>query len=131
VSTHLEALRNVTIFRGLPDEELERIDAMTSEASFEPGNLLIEAGHPGAGAFVILDGRVAVHARGVDTELGPGEVVGELALLRSDSKRIARVQALTHVECLAIDRSAFRSLLSSDVHLAIALLENLANRVPD
>jgi CRP-like cAMP-binding protein len=131
VSTQIEALRSVGIFRGLPDEELERIAAMCSKVSFEPGNLLIEAGYPGSGAFVILEGRVAVHARGVDTELGPGEVVGELALLRSDSKRIARVQAITHVECLAIDRAAFRSLISSDVHLAIALLENLANRVPD
>jgi CRP-like cAMP-binding protein len=131
VSSHLEALRSVGIFRGLSDEELDRIDSMTSEVSFEPGNLLIESGHPGTGAFVILDGRVAVHARGVDTELGPGEVVGELALLRSDSKRIARVQALTQVDCLALDRAAFRSLLSSDVHLAIALLENLADRVPD
>jgi CRP/FNR family transcriptional regulator, dissimilatory nitrate respiration regulator len=131
VSTQIEALRSVGIFRGLPDEELERIAAMCSKVSFEPGNLLIEAGYPGSGAFVILEGRVAVHARGVDTELGAGEVVGELALLRSDSKRIARVQAITHVECLAIDRAAFRSLISSDVHLAIALLENLANRVPD
>lgn len=131
MTKHLEALRSVAIFRGLPDDELERIAAMTSEVSFEPGNLLIEAGYPGSGAFVILDGRVAVHARGIDTELGPGEVVGELALLRSDSKRIARVQAITHVECLAIDRAAFRSLIASDVHLAIALLENLANRVPD
>lgn len=131
MSNHVEALRSVGIFRGLSDEELARIDGMTSEVSFEPGNLLIESGHPGTGAFVILEGRVAVHARGVDTELGSGEVVGELALLRSDSKRIARVQALTHVECLALDRSAFRSLLSSDVHLAIALLENLADRVPD
>lgn len=131
MSKHLEALRSVGIFRGLPDEELERIASMTSEVSFEPGNLLIEAGHPGSGAFVILEGRVAVHARGVDTELGAGEVVGELALLRSDSKRIARVQAITHVECLAIDRMAFRTLIASDVHLAIALLENLADRVPD
>jgi CRP-like cAMP-binding protein len=131
VSTNYEALRGVGIFRGLGDDELRRIAEMTSEVSFEPGNLLIESGHPGSGAFVILDGRVAVHARGVDTELGPGEVVGELALLRSDSKRIARVQALTRVECVAIDRAAFRSLLASDVHLAIALLENVANRVPD
>jgi CRP-like cAMP-binding protein len=131
VRKHIEALRSVGIFRGLPDEELARIAEMTSEVSFEPGSVLIEAGHPGSGAFLIIDGRVAVHARGVDTELGPGEVIGELALLRSDSKRIARVQALTHVECLAIERSAFRSLLASDVHLAIALLENVADRVPD
>jgi len=131
VEDKVEALRTVGIFRGLSDVELQRIAGMATDVEFEPGMLLIEAGHPGTGAFLILDGRVAVHARGVDTELGPGEVVGELALLRSDSKRIARVQALTRVRCLAIDRAAFRALLTSDIHLAVALLQNVADRVPD
>jgi CRP-like cAMP-binding protein len=131
VAKHVEALRTVGIFRGPDDAELERIEQMASEVSFEPGQVLIESGYPGTGAFLILNGRVAVHARGVDTELGQGEVVGELALLRSDSKRIARVQALTRVDCLAIERSTFRTLLASDVHLAIAVLENVADRVPD
>ena len=125
------ALRGVGIFRGMPDEALATIANVTSEVEFAPGMLLIEAGQPGSGAFLILDGRVAVHARGVDKELGAGEVVGEVALLRSDSKRIARVQALTTVRALAIDRAAFRALLSGDVHLAIAVLENVADRVPD
>ena len=127
----LEALRNVRIFRGLDDAALERIAAMTSEVTFEQGMVLTEPRQVGSGAFLIADGRVSVHARGVETELGPGDVVGELALLRTDSRRIARVQALTPVRALAIDRQAFRGLLSSDVHLAIALLENVADHVPD
>ena len=125
------ALRGVGVFRGLSDDALAVIAQATNEVTFEPGALLIESGHPGSGAFLILEGRVGVHARGVDTELGPGQVVGELALLRSDSKRIARVQALTRIRCLAIERAAFRALIASDVHLAIALLENVADRVPD
>ena len=127
----VDALRAVRIFRGLSDEELRRIAEMTSEVTFDQGQVLIEPRQAGTGAFLIVDGRVSVHARGVETELGPGDVVGELALLRSDSKRIARVQALTTVRCFAIERSAFRGLLASDVHLAIALLENVADHVPD
>jgi CRP-like cAMP-binding protein len=42
-----------------------------------------------------------------------------------------RVEALTPVRCLAISREPFRALIASDVHLAVALLENLADRVPD
>jgi CRP-like cAMP-binding protein len=127
----VDALRAVRIFRGLSDEELRRIAEMTGEVTFEQGQVLIEPRQAGSGAFLIVDGRVSVHARGVETELGPGDVVGELALLRSDSKRIARVQALTPVRCLAIERTAFRGLLAADVHLAIALLENVADHIPD
>lgn len=127
----VEALRSVGIFAGLGDEALASIADVSGEVEFEPGQVLIEPGQAGTGAFVILAGRVHVHARGVETELGPGEVVGELSLLRRDSRRIARVQAITPVRCFAIGRQQFRALLASDVHLAIALLGTVADRVPD
>jgi CRP-like cAMP-binding protein len=130
LSEKADALGSAPIFAGLPREKLERIAEIASETEFPSGQLLIEARTPGSGMFVLLDGRVAVHARGVDTELGPGEVVGEVALLRRDSDRIARVTALTDVRCLAIDRASFRELIADDAKLAIALLENLAQRIP-
>jgi CRP-like cAMP-binding protein len=126
----LVALQSVPIFDGLSDESLERIAAIASEVEFPAGQVVIEARTPGSGMFVILDGRVSVHARGVDTELGPGEVIGEVALLRRDSTRIARVQTLTDVRCLAVDRAGFRELITGDGPLAVALLENLAERIP-
>ena len=126
----LAALRAVPIFAGLTDESLERIAAIASEVEFPASQVVIEARTPGSGMFVILDGRVSVHARGIDTELGPGEVIGEVALLRRDSTRIARVQTLTDVRCLAVDRAGFRELVTGDGRLAIALLENLAERIP-
>lgn len=126
----LAALRSVPIFAGLSDDSLERIAAIASEVEFPANQVVIEARTSGSGMFVLLDGRVSVHARGVDTELGAGEVIGEVALLRSDSTRIARVQTLTEVRCLAIDRAGFRELVAGDGRLALALLENLADRVP-
>ena len=126
----VQALRSVPIFEGLSDESLERIAALASEVEFPPNQVVIEARTPGAGMFVILDGRVAVHARGVDVELGPGEVIGEVSLLRADSQRIARVQTLTDVRCLAVDRAGFRELIADDGKLALALLENVAQRIP-
>jgi CRP-like cAMP-binding protein len=126
-----EALRSVPIFAGLSDSLLEQIAKVAHEVSFPEGHVLIESGMAGTGMFVLLDGRVSVHARGIDTELGAGEVIGEVALLRKDSRRIARVQALTPVQCLAISRSDFRELVTKDVDLAVALLENVADRVPD
>jgi CRP/FNR family transcriptional regulator, cyclic AMP receptor protein len=62
-------------------------------------------------------------------ELGPGEVVGELALLRRDGARSARVQAKTPVRCLAIDRESFRRLLAEEPGLALAILEVVVDRL--
>jgi CRP-like cAMP-binding protein len=129
-SAKVDALRSVPIFEGLSHDSLERIAALATEVEFPPNQIVIEARTPGAGMFVILDGRVSVHARGVDVELGPGEVIGEVSLLRADSQRIARVQTLSPVRCLALDRAAFRELVASDGGLALALLENVAQRIP-
>lgn len=126
-----DALRSVPIFAGLSDGLLEQIDGVAHEVQFPQGHVLIESGMAGSGMFVLLDGRVSVHARGVETELGPGQVVGEVALLRKDSRRIARVQALTPIRALAIDRNDFRELVTKDVGLAVAVLENVADRIPD
>lgn len=130
VPDRLAALRGVPIFEGLAEGSLERLAAIATEVEFPSDHVLIEHRAPGTGMFVLLEGRVSVHARGIDTELGPGEVIGEVALLRRDSRRIARVQTLTPVRCLAIDREAFRSLLAQDGALALALLENVAQRIP-
>jgi len=127
----VDALRGARIFTGLSDEELRRVAEIAGEVEFGQGHLLTEGGQIGSGMFVLLEGRVSVHARGADVELGPGEVIGELALLRRDARRVARVQALTPVRCLAIAREPFRALIVSDVHLAVALLESVADRVPD
>ena len=126
----VDALRSVPIFDGLSDASLERIASLATEVEFPAGQVVIEARTPGAGMFVILEGRVSVHGRGFEAELGPGEVVGEVSLLRSDDQRIARVQTLTDVRCLAVDRAGFRQLVVADGRLALALLENLAQRIP-
>jgi CRP-like cAMP-binding protein len=81
--------------------------------------------------FVLLEGRVMVHARGVDKELGPGEVVGELALLLKDDSRTARVQAKTNVRCLSLDRQSFREMIEAEPKLAIGLLENAVERLAE
>src|SRR5919206_25831 len=73
---------------------------------------LIEPRTAGAGLYVICDGTVVVDARGMERELGPGEVVGEISLLEHDGTRRARVTAKTAVRCLALGRNDFEQLAS-------------------
>jgi CRP/FNR family transcriptional regulator len=124
------ALRKVPLFSGLSKRTLEQIARASTDVDIPQGQLLIEPNAQGSGLFVIQEGTVAVQTRDRKrVELGAGEVVGELALLRSDGARTARVQAVSPVRCIALDRRSFRSLLESEPKLALALLETLAERL--
>lgn len=128
----LEALRRASLFAGLPDDSLGRIAEAVKEFEAPAGQLLIEPGMKGSGMFVVCDGTVVVETRsGRHVELGPGEVVGEMALIRPDGARTARVRALTPVRCLTLDRDAFRHLLAEEPGLALAVLDEVAGRIQE
>ena len=81
--------------------------------------------------FVVTDGTVRVEARRERIELGPGSVIGELALLNVDERRTARVRAVTDVSGYALSRRDFTRLLESQPKLSLALLRVLAQRLTD
>jgi CRP-like cAMP-binding protein len=87
----------------LDDETLAQLAELGTEVEFPAGQVLIEHDAPAAGLYVILEGRVAIHAPDGELERGPGEVVGELALA-SGGRRSGRVSALTPVRLLSVPR---------------------------
>jgi CRP-like cAMP-binding protein len=126
-----EQLRMASLFAELSDDALERIKQTVSEFDAPTGALLVQPGAEAQGLFIICDGTVAVETRGAGTiELGPGESVGELALL-TRTTRSARVSAQTPVHGLAIDRAEFTRMLEAEPQIAISLLAVLARRLID
>jgi len=132
LTRRVDALRQAPLFAELEEESLQRIAREMREVLIPAGSLLIEAGTKGSGMFVLEEGTVVVHRRGLDAiELGPGEVVGELALLLRDEARTARVQAKTPVRCLALDRQSFRQMMEAEPQLAISLLESAVEKLAE
>ncbi|MGZ4338750.1 MAG: cyclic nucleotide-binding domain-containing protein [Gaiellaceae bacterium] len=130
LTRRVSALRRASIFAGLDEPLLHRVAETMTEVELPAGHVLIESRTAGAGLFVIDEGTVSVEPRGAEPrELGPGEVVGELALLTRDGTRTARVQAKTAVRCLALDRTSFHSALAEEPRLAIALLQTAVERL--
>jgi CRP-like cAMP-binding protein len=127
----LERLRDIPLFAELEDDALERVARVATEFEAAAGHVLVERGQDGAGMFVLKEGTVAVELPGGRTlRRGPGEFFGELALLGS-GVRTARVQATTHVRCLALGRSDFARLLEEEPRIAVAMLPVLARRLAD
>ena len=125
-----DALASVPVFAGLSRRSLERIAHIAKDLELPAGRVLIEPRAKGSGMFVVLDGAVTVGARGNRArELGPGDIVGELALLTPEAVRTARVRAKTPVRCLAISRGDFRKILTDEPKVAVQVLETVATRL--
>jgi MFS family permease len=103
----LELLRGVPLLGWLPSVALERLATKLAPLEVAAGGVLLREGEIGDRAYLIERGEVIVSVAGREiARLGPGELVGEIALLRS-VPRTATVIAATELRVLSMDRSEF------------------------
>jgi hypothetical protein len=126
-------LRRVPLFGQLDPEDLQRLAMAATERLFEAGDTLMREGEPGSELMVIVDGRVRVVRvdDGAERRLrtyGPGDHIGELAMLR-DRPRAATVIAETPVRTLVIGGAGLRAILTERPEAAMAMLGTLAERI--
>jgi CRP-like cAMP-binding protein len=124
-------LCNIPLFADLDEDALNRISGLMTEFDAPAGMILMQRDAPGSGLLLIEEGAVVVSTRNGEIELGPGECVGELALLDERGKHAARVRAKTDVNGVAIDRVHFTDMLGAEPKIALALLRVLAHRLAD
>ena len=129
--TGVDALRRVPLFVGLADDDLDAIAQAASEVEVPPGQLLVQPGQAGTGMFFIAEGTAVVETKRDHVELGPGQFFGELALMKPDAIRTARVRAKTHLRCLALDRASFRGLVATHPEVAASLIEVALGRLAE
>ena len=102
-----DLLRRVAIFAPLPQYVQEQLTRHLIPVLATGGDVVIREGDAGDRVYVIRRGRVAVTKAGrLVAELGPGDYVGEIALLR-DVPRTATVTAVDDTELLALERDVF------------------------
>jgi EmrB/QacA subfamily drug resistance transporter len=122
-------LSGVPMLAGLPDEARHRLEAVSRLVTVSAGTWLIQAGDPPGSAFVVRRGRLEIEIGGqVVRELGPGEVIGELALLTGEP-RSAGVRARRDSTVLEIPRAAFEDVLAADAAASRTMLTQLAERL--
>lgn len=93
------------------------------------GSWLLRAGDPPGPAYVVRRGRLEVEVGGrVVRELGPGGVLGELALVTGE-RRSASVRARRDSTVLEVPREALEELLATDRGATRALLGQVAERL--
>lgn len=125
----VELLRRVALFAKCTDRELARIAALADVTTVPPGHPLTTEGRPGREAFVITRGEADATVRGRHlARLGPGVMVGEMALL-DNGPRSATVTARTELEVLVLDPRSFRTLLLDVPSIADSIMRVMATRL--
>ena len=96
---------------------VEELAAVLEPVTFDDGALLIREGEAGDHYLIVATGAVEVSQGGrVLRRLGPGNGVGEIALLR-DMPRTATVRAVGPVTAYALERGAFLAAVTG--HTAV------------
>ncbi|MFP8876020.1 MAG: Crp/Fnr family transcriptional regulator [Myxococcota bacterium] len=130
----IEILSAVGLFQSLSNQELASIATLTTTRELASRDELFHKGDQGSQVFVVCSGRLKILTTSrvgtcvVFNTVGPGEVIGELALI-SGTPRNATVIAVEPCVLLVIERRDFLAFLRSRPDAAIQLLVILADRL--
>ena len=125
----MELLKQVPLFRNLPEKQLKTVSAEMTERRFSEGQELTAEGGGGAGFFVIESGTAKVTIDGDDRRtLGPHDYFGEIALI-DGGLRTATITATSDGVAYGLTRWQFKPLVETNGEMAWPLLELLASRI--
>lgn len=134
VGFSLVVLRNVALFSGLDDLELEKLSKVSGRKRVERGAFVVRAGESTDSLYVLLAGRAKVTNTDEDGReiilawLGPGEFFGEMGLI-DGSPRSANVVAAEACELLFLSKEAFQRCLQDNFQVAQKLMKTLVLRL--
>ncbi len=100
-------LKRVSLFARTPDRVLAGLARTLEEETFPAGTTMTVEGAVEDWLFVLIDGSVQVTQWDRVRELGPGDVVGELAVLASEPRVVTAV-ALTDVHAFRLRKVDLR-----------------------
>jgi CRP-like cAMP-binding protein len=130
----LESLRAIPLFRRVSEGDLEELATHLIARRFPKNATVVEEGLAGDYMYVIQEGRAKVTKASEDGRekimnfLEVGAFFGDMALL-GDENRSASVKTLEESLLLALSRRDFNDLLRHSPDLALAVIEELANRL--
>jgi NTE family protein len=123
----------IEIFSGLAASEKAAVASRLTTLSLRRGDVLVRQGEAADALYIVVSGRFAVTRggrRGVVTEIGPEQPIGEIAFL-TGGERTATVTAMRDSLVLRLSRGEFDQL--TKVHPAIwgSLTATLARRLAE
>ena len=128
------ALESITLFRTLDRNELQALRFIAQERHFAAKSEIFHEDDPGNGVYFVKDGLVEIsrlvsaNARYVFSQLGPGEIFGEMAMIEH-RPRSATATAVKDTDVYFLPRGEMLSFIERSPALAFGLLQQISHRL--
>ena len=127
----IELLKRVPLFERCSQRELGQIAMLADELDLPAARKLTSEGSGGLEFIVLVEGAAdVIHQGKVVNELGPGDFVGEIALI-TGRPRTATVKTRGPSRILVLTATGFRTLMHDVPTIQDKVLSALAARIPD
>lgn len=117
---HIAFLKSVPLLKNLSDQEFGKLGDVLEEDYYHGDDFIIREGERGDTFYIINKGSVIVTQRvaGYDEpqeirRLQRGDYFGEKALLSEDRRTANVIAEIPGVECLVVERTAFKALIGN------------------
>jgi CRP-like cAMP-binding protein len=125
-----EELKQVDLFRALPDSALDELIQTGTTLTFRPGSSVVEQGSPDAGFQLVRAGSAVVTVNGGKRAmLTAGDFFGEVSLIDHEPRSASVTAGPEGVETFAISALTFSALMDRNPQVARALLPVLTARI--
>lgn len=134
MSNILEHLRRVPLFAHLEQEDLERIQAITSERHYGKGRIIFMEGEPGEALFLLKEGKIKLTRQTEDGRehilhlVNAGEVFAEVVLFDSGGYP-ATAETMEDCRIGIIKNRDLEGIIAGDARIALAMLRIMAVRL--
>jgi signal transduction histidine kinase len=122
------------LFCQLPANELKTLQSLAREQQFAAGSEIFKEGDPGEGVYVVgsglveISGFVGPKVRHVFSQVAPGDIFGEMAVL-DNKPRSACAVARQATTVYFIPRQDMLGLVEKSPTLALGLLQEISSRL--
>ena len=125
----LEALKETSLFADFSKKHLELIGQVTDRVRLDAGRVLIREGTVPNEMAILVSGKAVVEAGGQTlAQLGPGDVVGELALV--DNQRASATVTITDdAEVWLVGHAGFKPIWEKNPDISTELLRAVVGRL--
>jgi signal transduction histidine kinase len=131
---NIVTLESSKLFGQLDPKEQQGLRRIAQERQFAPGQEIFRESDPGDGLYIVKDGLVEIsvvfgqEARHVFSQVGPGDMFGEMAVVE-DKPRSASAVARQPSTVYFISRTELLALIERSPALALALLREISQRL--
>lgn len=129
-------LESAELFRLLKPDELASLRGAAQERRFAAGQEIFREGDPGDGIYIVKSGLIEISSqlnpdhRQVLSQLGPGQIFGEMAIIEN-LPRSAAASAVHPTVAIFLARAEMQALLERSPGLVAGLVQIVSHRLRD